>query len=165
MILKMSFCSFAFRFLGGRQLVVYSSGQPFWGKVASAQTHSCGLFPDGCGGLSHWHDTLLHGAVNVSKHVMLDKISQTMMMMMFTSNCDTLGFHSYTYDTVIQGFQNDSVNIAACADPEKTLGVPEIQMEPSVENRKGKNTFFLSTIVKVYIHLVQPSVSALGNSN
>uniref|UniRef100_A0A3Q1HWL2 Solute carrier organic anion transporter family member n=1 Tax=Anabas testudineus TaxID=64144 RepID=A0A3Q1HWL2_ANATE len=27
----------------------------------------------------------------------------------------------YTYDTVIQGFQNDSVNIAACADPEKTL--------------------------------------------
>uniref|UniRef100_A0A3Q1I0S9 Solute carrier organic anion transporter family member n=1 Tax=Anabas testudineus TaxID=64144 RepID=A0A3Q1I0S9_ANATE len=40
----------------------------------------------------------------------------------------------YTYDTVIQGFQNDSVNIAACADPEKTLGVPEIQMEPSVEN-------------------------------
>ncbi|KAM4569493.1 solute carrier organic anion transporter family member 1C1 isoform 1-T2 [Odontesthes bonariensis] len=37
----------------------------------------------------------------------------------------------YTYDTVIQAFQNNSVSIAACVDP---LNIPEIQMEPSVED-------------------------------
>ncbi|XP_030295951.1 solute carrier organic anion transporter family member 1C1 isoform X1 [Sparus aurata] len=40
----------------------------------------------------------------------------------------------YTYDTVIQVFQNDSVNIVACVDPLKTDDVPEIQIEPSVED-------------------------------
>uniref|UniRef100_UPI0037E76F1F solute carrier organic anion transporter family member 1C1-like n=1 Tax=Semicossyphus pulcher TaxID=241346 RepID=UPI0037E76F1F len=40
----------------------------------------------------------------------------------------------YKYDTVIQVFQNDSVNIAACVDPlEKE---DEIQIEPSVEDNK-----------------------------
>ncbi|XP_071358906.1 solute carrier organic anion transporter family member 1C1-like [Trachinotus anak] len=42
----------------------------------------------------------------------------------------------YKYDTVIQVFQNDSVNIAACVDPLKTLEVPEIQIEPSSEDNK-----------------------------
>ncbi|XP_045928281.1 solute carrier organic anion transporter family member 1C1-like isoform X2 [Micropterus dolomieu] len=42
----------------------------------------------------------------------------------------------YKYDTVIQVFQNDSVNIAACVDPLKTEEVPEIQLQPSVEDNK-----------------------------
>lgn len=52
--------------------------------------------------------------------------------------CGTACFHSYKYDTVIQGYQNDSVNIAACADPLKTEDVLEIQIEPSVEDNNGK---------------------------
>ncbi|XP_069012755.1 solute carrier organic anion transporter family member 1C1-like [Embiotoca jacksoni] len=43
----------------------------------------------------------------------------------------------YKYDTVIQVFQNDSVSIAACVDPLKTLDVPDIQIEPSVEDNKA----------------------------
>ncbi|XP_033471055.1 solute carrier organic anion transporter family member 1C1 [Epinephelus lanceolatus] len=42
----------------------------------------------------------------------------------------------YKYNTVIQVYQNDTANIAACADPLKTE-VPEIQMEPSVERNKS----------------------------
>lgn len=64
-----------------------------------------------------------------------------MIMILFTSNCDTTGFHSYKYDTVIQLFQNDSVNIAACVDPMKTLDAPEIQIEPTAEDHKGRNEF------------------------
>lgn len=69
---------------------------------------------------------------------------------------NTIGFHSYKYDTVIQVFQNNSVNIAACMDPD----IPKIQIEPSVEDRKGKIEFiFFSSIwccvAKVYIHLVK----------
>uniref|UniRef100_A0A3Q0T6D9 Solute carrier organic anion transporter family member n=1 Tax=Amphilophus citrinellus TaxID=61819 RepID=A0A3Q0T6D9_AMPCI len=38
----------------------------------------------------------------------------------------------YKYDTVIQAFQNDSLSIAACVDPLKTLDhMPEIQLEES----------------------------------
>uniref|UniRef100_A0A3B5BA99 Solute carrier organic anion transporter family member n=1 Tax=Stegastes partitus TaxID=144197 RepID=A0A3B5BA99_9TELE len=40
----------------------------------------------------------------------------------------------YKYDTVIQVFQNDSVNIAACVDPLKTVEVPEVQIEESGSN-------------------------------
>ncbi|XP_070785482.1 solute carrier organic anion transporter family member 1C1-like [Enoplosus armatus] len=43
----------------------------------------------------------------------------------------------YKYDTVIQVFQNDSVNIASCVDPLKTEEVPEIHIEPSVEDNKA----------------------------
>uniref|UniRef100_A0A3B5B9E1 Solute carrier organic anion transporter family member n=1 Tax=Stegastes partitus TaxID=144197 RepID=A0A3B5B9E1_9TELE len=43
----------------------------------------------------------------------------------------------YKYDTVIQVFQNDSVNIAACVDPLKTVEVPEVQIEPSGEDNKA----------------------------
>ncbi|XP_054481055.1 solute carrier organic anion transporter family member 1C1-like [Anoplopoma fimbria] len=43
---------------------------------------------------------------------------------------------SYKYNTIIQVFQNDSVNIAACVDPLKSE-VPEIQIEPSVEDNKA----------------------------
>ncbi|XP_023278703.1 solute carrier organic anion transporter family member 1C1-like [Seriola lalandi dorsalis] len=43
----------------------------------------------------------------------------------------------YKYDTIIQVFQNDSMNIAACVDPLKTLEVPEIQIEPSLEDNKA----------------------------
>lgn len=49
--------------------------------------------------------------------------------------------YSYTYDTVIQVFQNDSANIVACVDPLKTDDVPKIQIEPSVEDNAGKNDF------------------------
>ncbi|XP_042367572.1 LOW QUALITY PROTEIN: solute carrier organic anion transporter family member 1C1-like [Plectropomus leopardus] len=42
----------------------------------------------------------------------------------------------YKYNTVIQVFQNHSVNIAACADPLRTE-VPEIEIEPSVEHNKS----------------------------
>ncbi|XP_059182074.1 solute carrier organic anion transporter family member 1C1-like isoform X2 [Centropristis striata] len=42
----------------------------------------------------------------------------------------------YKYSTVIQVLQNDSVNYAACVDPLKTE-VPEIQIEPSVEDNKA----------------------------
>lgn len=45
-------------------------------------------------------------------------------------------FHSYTYNTAIQVFHNDSVRIAACADPLATE-VPEIQIR-SEEDDKGK---------------------------
>ncbi|XP_068442645.1 solute carrier organic anion transporter family member 1C1-like isoform X2 [Clinocottus analis] len=41
---------------------------------------------------------------------------------------------SYKYNTIVQVFQNDSVNIAACVDPLKTE-VPEIQMEPTKDNK------------------------------
>lgn len=54
------------------------------------------------------------------------------------SHCGTAGLHSYKYDTIIQAFQNDSVNIAACVDPLKTEDAPEIQIEPSVEDNTGK---------------------------
>ncbi|KAM6895642.1 solute carrier organic anion transporter family member 1C1 [Xenentodon cancila] len=40
----------------------------------------------------------------------------------------------YKYDTVIQVFQNESVNIAACVDPAKE---PEVQTNPSVEDNKA----------------------------
>ncbi|XP_053169715.1 solute carrier organic anion transporter family member 1C1-like [Scomber japonicus] len=39
----------------------------------------------------------------------------------------------YKYDTIIQAFQNDSVSIAACMETED---VPEIQIEPSMEDSK-----------------------------
>uniref|UniRef100_A0A668AF31 Solute carrier organic anion transporter family member n=1 Tax=Myripristis murdjan TaxID=586833 RepID=A0A668AF31_9TELE len=37
----------------------------------------------------------------------------------------------YKYDTVIQGFQNESVSIAACLDPMVQIDVPDIQIEDS----------------------------------
>ncbi|XP_030006596.1 solute carrier organic anion transporter family member 1C1 isoform X2 [Sphaeramia orbicularis] len=40
----------------------------------------------------------------------------------------------YKYDTVIQLFQNDSMSIAACADP---LKQPEIEIDPPVDGSKG----------------------------
>uniref|UniRef100_A0A3P8SSP9 Solute carrier organic anion transporter family member n=1 Tax=Amphiprion percula TaxID=161767 RepID=A0A3P8SSP9_AMPPE len=40
----------------------------------------------------------------------------------------------YKYDTVIQVYHNDSMNIAACVDPLTTLEVPEIQIEESGSN-------------------------------
>lgn len=44
----------------------------------------------------------------------------------------------YKYDTVIQAFQNDSLSIAACVDPLKTLDHKlEIQAEPSLEDNKA----------------------------
>uniref|UniRef100_A0A3Q2U0M9 Solute carrier organic anion transporter family member n=1 Tax=Fundulus heteroclitus TaxID=8078 RepID=A0A3Q2U0M9_FUNHE len=43
----------------------------------------------------------------------------------------------YKYDTVIQAFQNNSVSIPACVDPLKTVGMPEILIEPSVEDNKA----------------------------
>ncbi|XP_022073698.1 solute carrier organic anion transporter family member 1C1-like isoform X2 [Acanthochromis polyacanthus] len=43
----------------------------------------------------------------------------------------------YKYDTVIQVYHNDSMNIAACVDPLTTLEVPEIQIEPSGEDNKA----------------------------
>uniref|UniRef100_A0A3B4FA58 Solute carrier organic anion transporter family member n=1 Tax=Pundamilia nyererei TaxID=303518 RepID=A0A3B4FA58_9CICH len=47
----------------------------------------------------------------------------------------------YKYDTVIQVFQNDNLSIAACVDPLKTLDhVPEIQIEPSLEDNKDSGS-------------------------
>lgn len=46
--------------------------------------------------------------------------------------------HSYTYNTVLQVFQNDTVNIAACLDPLKTEDVPPIEVEPTVDDKTGK---------------------------
>uniref|UniRef100_A0A3B5M732 Solute carrier organic anion transporter family member n=1 Tax=Xiphophorus couchianus TaxID=32473 RepID=A0A3B5M732_9TELE len=46
-----------------------------------------------------------------------------------------MGF--YKYDTVIQVLQNSNVSIPACVDPLKTVDMPEIQIEPSVEDSKG----------------------------
>lgn len=43
-------------------------------------------------------------------------------------------FHSYKYNTIIQVFQNESMNIAACRKTE----VLEIQIEPSVEDNASK---------------------------
>ncbi|XP_067345994.1 solute carrier organic anion transporter family member 1C1-like isoform X1 [Channa argus] len=43
----------------------------------------------------------------------------------------------YNYDTVVQIFQNDSVNIGACADPQKTFGVTKIHRKPSVEDNEA----------------------------
>ncbi|KAM4523050.1 solute carrier organic anion transporter family member 1C1 isoform 2-T2 [Fundulus diaphanus] len=43
----------------------------------------------------------------------------------------------YKYDTVIQAFQNNSVSIPACVDPLKTVDMPEILIEPSVEDNKA----------------------------
>ena len=58
--------------------------------------------------------------------------------------CLFLGsFRSYTYDTVIQLFQNDSVNIAACVDPLNSAEEPEIQMNPSVEDNTGMRATFV----------------------
>lgn len=72
---------------------------------------------------------------------------------------------SYTYDTVIQVFQNDSVNIVACVDPLKTDDVPEIQIEPSVEDNAGKNDFH-SHITELnscsHLNLKQPIVFMQG---
>uniref|UniRef100_A0A3B3YT88 Solute carrier organic anion transporter family member n=1 Tax=Poecilia mexicana TaxID=48701 RepID=A0A3B3YT88_9TELE len=42
-----------------------------------------------------------------------------------------MGF--YKYDTVIQVLQSSNVSIPACVDPLKTVDMPEIQIEPSVE--------------------------------
>ncbi|KAG7497370.1 solute carrier organic anion transporter family member 1C1-like [Solea senegalensis] len=43
----------------------------------------------------------------------------------------------YKYNTVIQVFQNDSVNTAACVDPLKTIEeAPDVQMDPSLEDNK-----------------------------
>ena len=53
----------------------------------------------------------------------------------FKIYCGIAVLHSYKYDTIIQAFQNDSVNIAACMETED---VPEIQIEPSMEDSKGK---------------------------
>lgn len=53
-------------------------------------------------------------------------------------------FCRYKYDTVIQVFQNDNLSIAACVDPLKTLDhVPEIQIEPSLEDNKGKSVEYM----------------------
>uniref|UniRef100_A0A3B3XGR9 Solute carrier organic anion transporter family member n=1 Tax=Poecilia mexicana TaxID=48701 RepID=A0A3B3XGR9_9TELE len=46
-----------------------------------------------------------------------------------------MGF--YKYDTVIQVLQSSNVSIPACVDPLKTVDMPEIQIEPSVEGNKG----------------------------
>uniref|UniRef100_A0A3B3ULL3 Solute carrier organic anion transporter family member n=1 Tax=Poecilia latipinna TaxID=48699 RepID=A0A3B3ULL3_9TELE len=46
-----------------------------------------------------------------------------------------MGF--YKYDTVIQVLQSSNVSIPACVDPLKTVDMPEIQIEPSVEDNKG----------------------------
>ncbi|XP_076578512.1 solute carrier organic anion transporter family member 1C1 [Chaetodon auriga] len=43
----------------------------------------------------------------------------------------------YKYDTVIQVVQNDSMNIAACVDSLKTEDIPEIQIEPSLEDNRA----------------------------
>ncbi|XP_056131850.1 solute carrier organic anion transporter family member 1C1 [Lampris incognitus] len=40
----------------------------------------------------------------------------------------------YKFDTVISGFQNESVSIAACVDPLKQPDVVEIHVEPSAED-------------------------------
>lgn len=47
-------------------------------------------------------------------------------------------FNSYKYNTVIQVFQNDTVNIGACVDPLTAEGAPQIQVEPSVDDNAGK---------------------------
>lgn len=53
-------------------------------------------------------------------------------------------FCRYKYDTVIQVFQNDNLSIAACVHPLKTLDhVPEIQIEPSLEDNKGKSVEYM----------------------
>ncbi|XP_008399408.1 solute carrier organic anion transporter family member 1C1 [Poecilia reticulata] len=46
-----------------------------------------------------------------------------------------MGF--YKYDTVIQVLQSSNVSIPACVDPLKTVDMPGIQIEPSVEDNKG----------------------------
>ncbi|XP_061570370.1 solute carrier organic anion transporter family member 1C1-like [Cololabis saira] len=43
----------------------------------------------------------------------------------------------YTYDTVIQVYQNDSVNIAACVDPLTSAEEPAILTTPSVEDNNA----------------------------
>lgn len=45
---------------------------------------------------------------------------------------------SYKYQTVIQVFQNDTVNIAACVDPLKTEDLAQIHNEPSADDNMGK---------------------------
>lgn len=47
-------------------------------------------------------------------------------------------FYSYKYNTVIQAFQNDTVNIGACVDPLTAEDAPQIQVEPSVGDSAGK---------------------------
>uniref|UniRef100_A0A3B5M998 Solute carrier organic anion transporter family member n=1 Tax=Xiphophorus couchianus TaxID=32473 RepID=A0A3B5M998_9TELE len=50
-----------------------------------------------------------------------------------------MGF--YKYDTVIQVLQNSNVSIPACVDPLKTVDMPEIQIEPSVEDSKESSSY------------------------
>lgn len=45
---------------------------------------------------------------------------------------------SYKYHTVVQVFQNDTVNIAACVDPLKTEDLAQIHIEPSADDNMGK---------------------------
>lgn len=54
--------------LGGRQPVVSSCDQPFWGPASPTQVHFRGLFGHGSGGPPHRSDSLLHGTVNGRKH-------------------------------------------------------------------------------------------------
>uniref|UniRef100_A0A3B3VSK7 Solute carrier organic anion transporter family member n=1 Tax=Poecilia latipinna TaxID=48699 RepID=A0A3B3VSK7_9TELE len=49
-----------------------------------------------------------------------------------------MGF--YKYDTVIQVLQSSNVSIPACVDPLKTVDMPEIQIEPSVEDNKESSS-------------------------
>lgn len=57
-------------------------------------------------------------------------------------------FHSYTYDTIIKVLQNSSVSIPACVDNVK---MPEIQIEPSVEDNKGIGPSFRNLIQNNYL--------------
>lgn len=50
--------------------------------------------------------------------------------------------HSYEYGTLSQGFQNHTLNIAACVKKD----VSEVEMEHSVEKNASKNLSFLRPI-------------------
>lgn len=48
--------------------------------------------------------------------------------------------HRYKYDTVVQVFQNDTVNFAACVDPLKIQdGSAQMEVEPTVEDQTGES--------------------------
>uniref|UniRef100_A0A3B5BGQ9 Solute carrier organic anion transporter family member n=1 Tax=Stegastes partitus TaxID=144197 RepID=A0A3B5BGQ9_9TELE len=72
----------------------------------------------------------------------------------------------YKYDTVIQVFQNDSVNIAACVDPLKTVEVPEVQIEPSGEDNKesGSNMWIYVFLGNALRGIGETPVTPLGIS-
>lgn len=79
-------------------------------------------------------------------------------------HCGTAAFHSYKYDTIIQIVHNDSMNIAACLDPLKTEDMPEIRIEPSLEDSRGKNDLAMKNnlhwnISDVDSHSSKPAIS------